>query len=280
MHAPPVESDLRVGWELLGSLPQRLRDAQPTFALTGGLHAAGLFDADGDAGLRARGRRPPQRARQGRRLGVRRGPPAAARLDPVPQRPALVRARPEGGARRLPDRRRRRRAVEPRGRARRGAAASRSAAGRAATASASTRAQTASKPETAGSRSASERSRKSISRCVPSQSGLICEWPQRQSVTRLRVSNGCPSERTTGMPPVTHSDPASSPSSCRHRDRRPGSRARRRRRSGVSAYMYEPDGQRSIIPMICARTSLSSAPSIISGIRLSRPTQNAACMQR
>ena len=49
VHAPPVESDLRVAWALLAALPQRLREAQPTFALTGGLHAAGLFDADGDA---------------------------------------------------------------------------------------------------------------------------------------------------------------------------------------------------------------------------------------
>jgi FdhD protein len=47
VHAPPVESDLRVPWELLGALPQKLRDAQPTFAITGGLHAAGLFEADG-----------------------------------------------------------------------------------------------------------------------------------------------------------------------------------------------------------------------------------------
>jgi FdhD protein len=47
VSAPPLESDLRVSWELLGSLPRRLREAQPTFALTGGLHAAGLFDADG-----------------------------------------------------------------------------------------------------------------------------------------------------------------------------------------------------------------------------------------
>jgi FdhD protein len=47
VHAPPVASDLRVEWALLGALPQRLRESQPTFALTGGLHAAGLFDPDG-----------------------------------------------------------------------------------------------------------------------------------------------------------------------------------------------------------------------------------------
>ena len=47
VHAPPVESDLRVAWQTLASLPQRLRDAQATFALTGGLHAAGLFDRAG-----------------------------------------------------------------------------------------------------------------------------------------------------------------------------------------------------------------------------------------
>jgi FdhD protein len=47
VHAPPVDADVSVGWELLGALPHRLRDAQPTFALTGGLHAAGLFDATG-----------------------------------------------------------------------------------------------------------------------------------------------------------------------------------------------------------------------------------------
>src|SRR5262245_17019581 len=47
VHAPPVVSELRVGWELLGAMPERLREAQTTFALTGGLHAAGLFDSDG-----------------------------------------------------------------------------------------------------------------------------------------------------------------------------------------------------------------------------------------
>jgi FdhD protein len=36
-----------VGWQRLAALPQRLREAQATFALTGGLHAAGLFDRHG-----------------------------------------------------------------------------------------------------------------------------------------------------------------------------------------------------------------------------------------
>jgi FdhD protein len=45
--APRVESPLRVAAELLAALPDRLRDAQATFAATGGLHASGLFDAGG-----------------------------------------------------------------------------------------------------------------------------------------------------------------------------------------------------------------------------------------
>ena len=49
------------------------RAAQPAFAATGGLHATGLFHNGREIALRARGRRPPQRARQGRRLGVRPG---------------------------------------------------------------------------------------------------------------------------------------------------------------------------------------------------------------
>ncbi|MBI1896383.1 MAG: formate dehydrogenase accessory sulfurtransferase FdhD [Acidobacteria bacterium] len=44
---PPVESDLRVGAEVLLSLPQRMRDAQTLFGRTGGLHAAAIFDAEG-----------------------------------------------------------------------------------------------------------------------------------------------------------------------------------------------------------------------------------------
>ena len=50
--------------------------------------------------------------------------------------------------------------------------------------------------------------------------------------------------------------------------------------SGRQRVQYEPDGQRSIMPMIAARTSLSAVPSIIAGIRFRRPTQNAACMHR
>ena len=33
---------------MIASLPARLRDAQRAFAVTGGLHATGLFDAEGD----------------------------------------------------------------------------------------------------------------------------------------------------------------------------------------------------------------------------------------
>src|SRR5581483_10311271 len=73
----------------------------------------------GRAALRPRGRRPPQRARQGRRLGVLRRAAAARRQAPLRQRPALVRARAEGGRRGLPAPRRRRRAVVARDRARR-----------------------------------------------------------------------------------------------------------------------------------------------------------------
>jgi FdhD protein len=48
IEAPRVESQLRVPLALIASLPDRLREAQATFAATGGLHATGLFDAGGE----------------------------------------------------------------------------------------------------------------------------------------------------------------------------------------------------------------------------------------
>lgn len=48
VEAPRVESDLVVAAALVAELPERLREAQPTFAATGGLHATGLFDDRGE----------------------------------------------------------------------------------------------------------------------------------------------------------------------------------------------------------------------------------------
>jgi FdhD protein len=47
VEAPHVDSQLRVPVALIASLPDRLREEQATFAATGGLHATGLFAADG-----------------------------------------------------------------------------------------------------------------------------------------------------------------------------------------------------------------------------------------
>ncbi len=47
VEAERIEDDLRVPLSLLAELPDRLRAAQATFEATGGLHATGLFDADG-----------------------------------------------------------------------------------------------------------------------------------------------------------------------------------------------------------------------------------------
>ena len=47
VEAPRVESDLRVDAAIIVTLPDRLREAQPAFDATGGIHATGLFDAAG-----------------------------------------------------------------------------------------------------------------------------------------------------------------------------------------------------------------------------------------
>ena len=48
VDSPRVTSELTVPATLVSELPERLRAAQPTFAATGGLHATGLFAADGE----------------------------------------------------------------------------------------------------------------------------------------------------------------------------------------------------------------------------------------
>jgi FdhD protein len=48
VDAPRVTSEITVSADLVSQLPDRLREAQPTFAVTGGLHATGLFDLEGN----------------------------------------------------------------------------------------------------------------------------------------------------------------------------------------------------------------------------------------
>ncbi len=48
VEAPRVSSGLTMPAALIVSLPDRLRDAQEAFAVTGGLHATGLFGEGGD----------------------------------------------------------------------------------------------------------------------------------------------------------------------------------------------------------------------------------------
>jgi FdhD protein len=48
VEAPRVVSQLRVPLAFVASLPDRLREAQAAFAVTGGLHATGLFSAGGE----------------------------------------------------------------------------------------------------------------------------------------------------------------------------------------------------------------------------------------
>jgi FdhD protein len=46
-HFAPVTSDMTVSAEILAELPEKLHKAQETFAQTGGLHAAAIFDSTG-----------------------------------------------------------------------------------------------------------------------------------------------------------------------------------------------------------------------------------------
>ena len=48
VEAPPIASTLELPAKLVAALPDRLRAAQPAFAATGGLHATGLFDEQGE----------------------------------------------------------------------------------------------------------------------------------------------------------------------------------------------------------------------------------------
>ena len=101
------------------TLPDRLREAQATFALDRRAPRDRALRR-GRASSSASGRTSAATTRWTRssagRLGEGRLP--LAELDPLRQRPALLRARPEGRGRRLPGPRRRRRAVVARRRAR------------------------------------------------------------------------------------------------------------------------------------------------------------------
>ena len=130
------------------SLPDRLREAQGAFDVTGGLHATGLFDADGRA-ARASARTSAGTTRW-TRSSVARSSTVCCRSRThvlcVSGRLSfeLVQKAAVAGC---PDRRRRRRAVVARRRARRTISASRSAASSATAASTSTRVSGASAPD-------------------------------------------------------------------------------------------------------------------------------------
>ena len=48
VEAPRVTAELRIPLSLVSSMPDRLREAQAAFAVTGGLHATGLFSSAGE----------------------------------------------------------------------------------------------------------------------------------------------------------------------------------------------------------------------------------------
>jgi len=47
VNCKPISSSLQLGTAYIQSLPGKLREAQSAFERTGGLHASGLFDAEG-----------------------------------------------------------------------------------------------------------------------------------------------------------------------------------------------------------------------------------------
>jgi FdhD protein len=47
LQFPPLDTDARLSARTISRLSDRMRSAQPTFALTGGLHAAAIFDLRG-----------------------------------------------------------------------------------------------------------------------------------------------------------------------------------------------------------------------------------------
>ncbi len=118
--APRVESRVTVGQDVISVAPRApplgadgvRRDRRPARDRS--------LRRGGGAALRPRGRRPPQRAGQGRRPRVPRRAASAGGARAVRQRPPLVRAGAEGVRRRVPDARGGRGAVLARRRARRG----------------------------------------------------------------------------------------------------------------------------------------------------------------
>ena len=109
VEAPRIESPVTVAFDVVAALPGRLREAQAAFALTGGLHATGLFTPEGELRCVREdvGRHNAMDKVLGWSLGQGLVPLAESVL--VVERPAFVRARPEGLRCGLPGGRRRRR---------------------------------------------------------------------------------------------------------------------------------------------------------------------------
>ena len=72
------------------AVPDRVLGGQGLFDATGAVHAAAAFDRDGRVLAHPRGRRPPQRGRQGRRRAAARRRAAGDRTRPVRQRPGAA----------------------------------------------------------------------------------------------------------------------------------------------------------------------------------------------